>query len=678
MHCGARAGFRARPLAWGVLKNEGTMDPTESQRARMVRTAIEARGIDDPLVLQAMRDVPRHRFVPPGLAEFAYQDAPLPIAEGQTISQPYVVAWMTQAARVGPGDRVLEIGTGSGYAAAIASRIAREVFTVERHAPLAETARARFDELGYTNIHVLHADGTLGWAEHAPYDAILVTAGGPSVPQPLLDQLAPGGRLVIPVGPKESQVLVRILRGKDGKLEREDLGDVRFVPLVGEAGWAPRGGRASDRGLGTLVKEAAEPLDDIETGDLRRLLDRMSSARLVLLGEATHGTSEFYRMRSRITRELVQHHGFGVVAVEADWPDAARVDRYVRHLPPSVSPWKPFSRFPTWMWRNEEVRTFAEWARRHNESVSDPERRVGFFGLDLYSLFTSADAVIRYLETVDPAAARTAIQRYGLLTPWQSDPAAYGLAAVSGRYASCEDEVVRMLKEMLERRLEYSTKDGERFLDAVQNARVVANAERYYRVMYWGNVESWNLRDQHMFDTLSELLAFRGPQSKAVVWAHNSHLGDASATEMGARGEHNLGQLCRRAWGNQAFLVGFGTDHGTVAAATDWGGPMELKAVRPAHAQSYEALGHASGIPAFLLPLRAPRREAVREELTPSRLERAIGVIYRPETELQSHYFHASLPRQFDEWIWFDETHAVRPLGGPPEPGTPETYPFGV
>ena len=654
------------------------MDPTEAQRARMVRTALEGRGIDDPGVLRAMREVPRHRFVPPSLAEFAYQDAPLPIAEGQTISQPYVVAWMTQAARLGPGDRVLEVGTGSGYAAAIASRIAGEVFTVERHATLAETSGARFAELGYANIHVLHADGTLGWPEHAPYDAILVAAGGPAIPQPLLDQLAPGGRLVMPVGPKESQTLVRVRRRPEGGLEREDLGDVRFVPLVGEAGWAPRGGQVSERGLGALLRECAEPLEDIDRADLGRFLERTASARLVLLGEATHGSSEFYRMRARITRELVERHGFDVVAVEADWPDAARVDRYLRHLPPSASPWKPFSRFPTWMWRNEEVRTFAEWARRHNQGVADPERRVGFYGLDLYSLFTSADAVIRYLESVDVEAARSATQRYGLLTPWQSDPAAYGLAAVSGRYASCEDEVVRMLKEMLERRLEYSAKDGERFLDAVQNARVVANAERYYRVMYWGSVESWNLRDQHMFDTLSELLAFRGPQSKAVVWAHNSHLGDASATEMGARGEHNLGQLCRRAWGNRAYLVGFGTDHGTVAAATDWGGPMEVKTVRPAHPQSYEALGHASGVPAFLLPLRQARREAVREELAPARLERAIGVIYRPETELQSHYFHASLPRQFDEWIWFDETQAVRPLGGPPEPGVPETYPFGV
>ena len=654
------------------------MDPIESQRARMVRTAIEARGVDDAGVLRAMREVPRHRFVPASLAEFAYQDAPLPIAEGQTISQPYVVAWMTQAAGIRPGDRVLEIGTGSGYAAAIASRIAAEVYTVERHATLADTARERFTELGYDNVHVLHADGTLGWPEHAPYDAILVAAGGPSIPQPLVEQLAPGGRLVIPVGPMESQTLVRALRMPDGTIQSDDLGSVRFVPLVGEAGWAPRGGRASERSLGTLLRENAEAIDDIETADLGRLLARLSGARLVLLGEATHGSSEFYRMRARITRELVERHGFDVVAVEADWPDAARVDRYVRHLPPSVSPWKPFTRFPTWMWRNEEVRTFAEWARRHNQGVTDPDRRVGFYGLDLYSLFASADAVIRYLETVDVEAARTAIQRYGLLTPWQTDPAAYGHAAVTGRYASCEDEVARMLTELLERRLAYSAKDGERFLDAVQNARVVANAERYYRVMYRGSIESWNLRDQHKFDTLSELLAFRGPASKAVVWAHNSHLGDASATEMGARGEHNVGQLCRRAWGDRAYLVGFGTDHGTVAAATDWGGPMHVKTIRPAHAQSYEALGHASGVPAFLLPLRQPRRAALRDELTPARLERAIGVIYRPETELQSHYFRASLPRQFDEWIWFDETHAVRPLGGPPEPGVPETYPFGV
>jgi protein-L-isoaspartate(D-aspartate) O-methyltransferase len=655
------------------------MEALEAQRARMVRSSLEARGIEDARVLAAMREVPRHRFVPAGLAEFAYQDAPLPISEGQTISQPYVVAWMAAAAQLRPGDKVLEVGTGSGYAAAVASRIVSRVYTVERHGVLSAAARALFTELGYDNVQLLHGDGTLGWPEHAPYDAILVTAGGPSIPGALLEQLAPGGRLVMPVGPEDSQTLLRLRRTEEGRFEREELGEVRFVPLVGEAGWAPRGGRVSEHALVSLLRECAEPFDDIHSAEMSALLERLSGARLVLLGEATHGSSEFYRMRAHVTQALVERQGFEVVAVEADWPDAARVDRYARHLPPSATPGKPFARFPSWMWRNEEVRRFAEWLRQHNRGVAEAERRVGFYGLDLYSLFTSADAVIHYLESVDAGAAHIARLRYGLLTPWQSDPAAYGLAAVSGRYASCEEEVVRVLRELLAHRLEYAARDGERFFDGAENARVVADAERYYRVMYRDPVESWNLRDQHMADSLAALLAFRGPQSKAVVWAHNSHLGDASATEMAVRGEHNLGQLCRRSFGERAYLVGFGTDHGTVAAATEWGGAREVKEVRPAHPRSYEALFHATGVPRFLLPLRQAKREAVRDELTPARLERAIGVVYRPETELQSHYFQARLPRQFDEWVWFDETHAVHPLGGgPPELGLPETYPFGL
>ena len=653
------------------------MEILDSARERLVRT-LAARGIEDEGVLRAFVEVPRHRFLPASLAEFAYQDIPLPIAEGQTISQPYVVAWMTQAAGVRPGQRVLEVGTGSGYAAAIASRIAAEVHSIERHGVLAEGARTVLASLGYDNVHVLHGDGTRGWPEHAPYDAILVAAGGPSVPEALLEQLAPGGALVMPVGPAEEQVLVRVRRGRDGVLEREELGDVRFVPLVGEHGWAPTS-RASETAVVALVSECAEPIEDVESAELDALLERLAPARVVLRGEATHGTHEFYRMRARISRARIERHGFRAVAVEADWPDAARIDRYARHLPPASAPWKPFSRFPTWMWRNEEVRLFAEWLRVHNARV-EPERRAGFYGLDLYSLFTSADSVLRYLDQVDPAAAETARARYGLLTPWQADPVAYGRAVVTGRFESCEAEVVQVLVDLLQQRLAYEARDGERFFDAAQNARVVADAEAYYRAMYRGNVASWNLRDRHMTDTLQALLHFLGPEGRIVVWAHNSHVGDATATEMGAEGEHTLGQLGRERLGRDAVrLVGFGTDHGTVVAASNWGEPHEVKRVRPADPRSYEGLCHRVQRPGFLLSLRHPRREVLRDELTAPRLERAIGVIYRPETELQSHYFRASLPRQFDEWIWFDRTSALQPLGGGPlEPGLPETYPFGV
>lgn len=710
-------------------------------RKEMVDRQIAARGVRDPRVLEALRTVPREVFVPERLAEFAYDDTPLPIGEEQTISQPYVVALMAEALELGPGDRVLEIGAGSGYAAAVLSRIAREVWTVERHASLAQEARERMQRLGYGNVQVVHGDGTLGWAERAPYDAIVVAAGGPEVPPALLGQLAPGGRLVIPIGPDpRTQSLVRVRRRPEGGHVREDLGGVRFVPLIGAQGWREEGGgfapppqapvagvggppgepvtenpaaeaaRAAETAAGVrpilgelalsgpppevvlvrqrparpvaeaakLIREEAEPFDDLETAGLDALLDRIGNSRVVLLGEATHGTSEFYRFRARVTRELILRKGFDVVAVEADWPDAAQIDRYVRgrQAPPAEGP--TFSRFPTWMWRNREVRDFTHWLREHNSGIREPGRKASFHGLDVYSLYGSIAAVLRYLQEVDPEAAQVARLRYGCLTPWERDPALYGHMALTRRFPLCEAEVLTTLQEMLEKRLEYVARDGERYLDAVQNARIVANAERYYRAMYYGSAESWNLRDRHMFDTLRMVMSFRGPESKAVVWEHNSHIGNAGATEMGVRGELNVGQLARDHFRDDACLVGFGTDHGTVAAATDWDGEMEIKRVRPAHPDSYERLCHESGLPAFLLHLRDPRRRELREELEVPRLERAIGVIYRPETELLSHYFQAVLPWQFDEYVWFDETRAVTPLGAEEVSGMPETYPFGL
>jgi protein-L-isoaspartate(D-aspartate) O-methyltransferase len=655
---------------------------TTARRARMVREQIEARGVHDPAVLAAMRRVPREAFLAPEMAEFAYTDAPLPIEEGQTISQPYIVALMTAALGLGPQDRVLEIGTGSGYAAAVLACVAREVHTVERHGPLAEQARRRLAELGFANVSVLHGDGTLGWPAHAPYDAIVVAAGGPAVPEALLQQLAPGGRLVIPVGEDRAmQRLVRVTRRPNGELRQEDLGDVRFVPLIGAEGWREEAwdGRAgpssSPATLAHLVKEAGEPIDsgDVEMGPL---LERIGDARLVLLGEATHGTAEFYALRAAITRALVRR-GFTIVAAEADWPDAARAHAWVRGRTPGHETlrWRPFARFPTWMWRNHEVGGFLEWLREWNARRAT-ERPAGFYGLDLYSLYASIRAILDYLDRVDPAVARIARERYGCLTPWEGHPAVYGQAAVTGRYRVCEKEAVAMLRALLAREMDYAAQDGEHFLDAVQNARLVADAERYYRVMYYGGEASWNLRDRHMFETLQALLAFHGPGSRAVVWAHNSHLGNARATEMSVRGELNLGQLCREAYGDAAYLVGFGTDHGTVAAAHDWDGAMEVMQVRPARPDSYERLCHDAGIPAFFLPLREPRRPEIRDELSAARLERAIGVVYRPATELQSHYFHAVLPHQFDEWIWIDETHAVHPVTERESLRLPLAHPF--
>lgn len=650
------------------------MADSAERRGRMVAAQIEARGLRDPRVLHAMRSVPREAFLPAEMEEFAYEDTPLPIAQQQTISQPYIVALMAAALQLEPTDRVLEIGTGSGYAAAVLARIASHVYTVERHAELADAARRKLAECGFANVSVLHGDGTLGWAEHAPYDAIVVAAGGPQVPEPLLDQLAPGGRLLIPIGEDRAlQELVRVTRTASGALERESLGDVRFVPLIGAAGWDAEekedewNGRPARRPsrpatIAQLVREVAEPIESLESCDLAPLLERIGDARLVLIGDATHGTSEFYRMRARITQSLVRTKGFRVVAIEGDWPDVARLDRYARGGTDDPSAAPVFQRFPTWMWRNHEMLAFVEWLRAHNFERTGREALVGLYGLDLYSMFTSIERVLAYLDRVDPEAGRTARRRYGCLTPWSADPQAYGHAAITGRYRVCEREAVAMLRDMLDRRLAYADFDGERFLDGVGNARLVANAERYYRAMYYRSHESWNLRDAHMFETLQAILAFHGEDAKAVVWEHNSHLGDARATEMTARGELNVGQLCRQHYGDAAYLIGAGTDHGTVAAAAAWDAPMEEMRVRDAHPASYERICHEAGVPAFFLQLRQPAHEAVRAELVPPRLERAIGVVYRPQNEIPSHYFHATLPHQFDEYVWFDETSAVRPV----------------
>jgi protein-L-isoaspartate(D-aspartate) O-methyltransferase len=432
-------------------------------------------------------------------------------------------------------------------------------------------------------------------------------------------------------------------------------------------------------GLPELVAEATEPVPSIEDADLRPLLGRIGNATLVLIGEASHGTSEFYEMRARITRELIERGRIRFVALEADWPDAARIDRYVRRPdhPRRADERDAFRRFPTWMWRNEEVLAFVNWLRDWNEE-RQPSERVAIHGLDLYSLTESAAQVIAYLQDVDPALASIARQRYACLTPFEADPAMYGLAASTNRYRQCESEVVAVLRDLLDRRLEDAAGDGDRFFDAVNNARVVADAERYYRAMYSRPAESWNLRDGHMFETLLDLLEAHGPGAGGAVWAHNSHLGDASVTEMAARGELNIGQLARERFREAAYAIGFGTHTGTVAAAHEWDGEIKIMQVQPSRQDSYEWVFHSSGVGAGLTGLREPRPEDVRTQLMTPRLERAIGVIYRPETELLSHYFQARLPLQFDEYAWFDQTHAVTPLGRPERLNLGPAHPFAT
>jgi protein-L-isoaspartate(D-aspartate) O-methyltransferase len=657
----------------------------------MVDRQVARRGVRDSRVLGAMREVPREVFVPDGLQEFAYEDSPLPIEAGQTISQPYIVAAMLEAAKIRPGDKVLEVGAGSGYAAAVAGRIAGQVYAIERHDALAKLAAGRMRRLGYDNVSLRTGDGTRGWPDAAPFDAIIVSAGGPQVPEALKTQLAIGGRLVAPVGEtRNAQRLVRVTRQGEAHFHQDDLGAVTFVPLIGEQGWAdenqpvrrpaePRSFRepSPELSIPRLIAEAAEPLPDFDDSAFGRLFDRFAGARVVLLGEASHGTSEFYRARAAITRHLIEHHGFNIVAVEADWPDAASLDRYVRNRPDPVHAEPPFRRFPFWMWRNTDVEAFIEWLWSWN-GARDAEQRVGFYGLDLYNLNASIRAVLDYLDQVDPAAADIARQRYGCLTPWAKEPQAYGRMALNKGYALCEAGVVQTLTDMLDRRLDYVRQDGERFLDATQNARLVKDAEAYYRAMYYGAAESWNLRDTHMFETLCALLD-ANPGAKAVVWAHNSHVGDASKTEMGlVRDELNIGQLCRERFGAQTALIGMGAHAGTVACTSDWDAPMEVKRINPSRPDSYERLAHDSKVARFLLDLREGVHPVLRQALMRQRLERFIGVIYRPETERWSHYSQCCLPQQFDAYVWFDETRAVTPLPTQQRPGVDDTYPFGL
>jgi erythromycin esterase-like protein len=428
------------------------------------------------------------------------------------------------------------------------------------------------------------------------------------------------------------------------------------------------------------------------SADYDALLEKIGDSRFVLIGEASHGTHEFYNERARLTRRLIDEKGFHAVAVEADWPDAHRVNRYLHghgHDDDPIQALGDFTRFPRWMWRNNVVLRFITDLAEHNATLPE-ERRAGFYGLDLYSLYGAAGAVIAYLETVDPEAAGRARDRYGCLEFHDPDPQRYGMEATFGIREPCEDDAIAQLVELQRKAGEYARRDGVMAGDglffATQNARLVVNAEAYYRAMFRaGRDSTWNLRDTHMADTLDaleqHLTERHGQPAKIVVWAHNSHLGDARATEMGEElGELNLGQLARQRHGKDTFIVGLTTYTGTVTAASDWDGPAMTKRVRPGLPDSLESLLHEAGDGSnFWLDLRGDSR--LRTFLEAPLLERAIGVIYRPKTERGSHYFHCRVADQFDALLHFDQTSALQPLdldSGSEEGELPDMYPSGI
>jgi erythromycin esterase-like protein len=438
--------------------------------------------------------------------------------------------------------------------------------------------------------------------------------------------------------------------------------------------------------LTEIIHESAQPISGARS-DYDSLLEMIGDAEIVLLGEATHGTHEFYRERAQITKRLIKEKGFTAVAIEADWPDAYRVHQFVRAEnddPDAEGALRGFKRFPNWMWRNADVLDFVGWLREHNDRLPDNETKVGFYGLDLYSLHGSIEAVLGYLKKVDPEEARRARARYSCFEDFGSDPQTYASTAIVGQ--TCEEEVIRQLIELRRRGAQYSGRAGNQaeddFFVAEQNARLVKNAEQYYRSMFHGRASSWNLRDRHMMETLEALrkhLGKMGRGQKVVVWEHNSHVGDARATQMAELGELNVGQLVRQAFGRKAVIIGFTTFSGSVTAASEWDEPAERKRVLDALPESYEYLFHDVGIERFFLNLRDI--EILNRTLSEPRLERAIGVIYSPRTERVSHYFQSRLSLQFDAVLHFDETRAVEPLERTAlwrSGEVPDTYPFSV
>ncbi len=443
-----------------------------------------------------------------------------------------------------------------------------------------------------------------------------------------------------------------------------------------------------------VVHRMIERFTDVrgDNRDYDALIERARDARIVLIGEASHGTHEFYRDRAHITQRLVAELGFDAVAVEADWPDAYRINRYVRGESTDPNPESAlgeFHRFPRWMWRNEVVRDFIAWLHDWNAAQSTSGIQTGFYGLDLYSLSASIQSVIGYLDKVDPAGADRARARYACFDLFGDDPQVYGYQTTLGVAEPCENEAVGQLVELQRRAGELANRDGrvarDEFFFAEQNARLARNAEAYYRSMFRGRIASWNLRDRHMAETLDALVSHlqgrNGPRGgRIVVWAHNSHLGDARATEMGAQGELNVGQLVRQRYGADALSIGFSTYTGTVTAAHDWDQPAQQRAVRPGLPGSWESLLHETGQRDFLFDI--PKSGVLADELRQPRLQRAIGVIYRPETERFSHYFEVRLPDQFDALIHLDVTSALHPLdkdsGWEAQDELPDTFPFEV
>ncbi len=589
-------------------------------KTKKYKNQLEARGITESNILVAIKSVDRAEFIPLEQKNLAYEDLNIKINNNITIPRMFVLARWLQILDLKKEDSILLIGFDSGYLLEVISLLVKNVYNINANDNYLNLITNIFKKKSITNVHFKIGEPKNGWLEKAPFDKIFIANEMKEIPKKHISS-----NYFIP------------------KPQR--------IPYISQK-------KVSDEKLISEIKSIYIPFSDIKKLNTKDILNRIGDAKIVLFGEASHGTSEFYLTRQKITKALIQEKGFNIIGSEADWPDMDIVNQYVQgNLKKEFK--IPFQRFPQWIWRNHEFLDFIEWLKTHNKNSS---LKTHIYGLDLYGLENAIHSIIQILETKNPELAKIAKKRYACISPYIEDPSVYGQLVLSGKLDTCEHEILEMLLTLLKEREKLHT-DKDLFYSLYQNARTVVDAERYYKITYYGGADLWNLRDLHMFNTLKSLISYHGNDSKAIVWAHNSHIGNALATQMYSRGEINIGHLCKETYGDLACNIGFGTHTGTVAAADNWGEKMKIKNVNPSLKESYEHILHQTNEPNFLLPLKKTKENKhIINNLTYPRLERAIGVIYRPETERQSHYFLASLPSQFDELIWLNTTNATHAL----------------
>jgi protein-L-isoaspartate(D-aspartate) O-methyltransferase len=622
-----------------------------------IKEQLKDKGVSNALLLEAFKDIPEAFYLSESLHPYFYEDVRIEKSLENTEPRVIVIARMLEQLKVKEEEKILITGVDSIYILVVLSKIYKEVYTVETNKTYANWTLEVLKTIDITNVHIKTGSTEKGWKEKGPFDAILIATELKKISSTIKEQLKIGAKLLAPVGPDWSHVMLEIIkRVSEKEFTTKATRDSYFIPnpkMIPKIGTEtyPENEIIDEIGINSI------PFKTIKKYPIEGLLERIGDAKVVLLGEASHGTSEFYLTRQEITKALIEKKGFNFVCAEADWSDAEQINNYVRNKY-KAQDWMAFARFPQWMWKNKEVLNFVDWLKKFN---TKNKNTIGFYGLDLYGLENSIDLVIKYLQNIDEELAELAKSRYACIIPYMSNPAAYGKLVINNKLESCEKEVLKMLFDLLKNKNKLN--HSQEYFYAYQNATVVIDAERYYKAMYYGSAESWNLRDFHMFYTLKSLLTYYGKDTKAVVWAHNSHIGNALATEMYAKGEINIGHLCKEHFGSKSYHIGFGTHKGTVAAARNWGESMEVLKVKESLENSYEYLCHKTNVTNFTLPLREEHSDKkLSTFLSTPRLQRAIGVVYKPEKERMSHYFQCVLPSQFDEYIWFNKTKAVTPI----------------